>query len=104
MHTIIYDNGKVFSYHAALPDKLKAQDFFAHPYRSWERGLNENTNDLLRQYSPKGANLKAVTQNEIIVAMCRLNWRPRKCLGLKTPYAIFLDSANVQKNRCAFSN
>ena len=104
VHTITYDNGKEFSYHAALSDKLEAQGFFAHPYHSWERGLNENTNGLLRQYFPKGVSLEAVTQDEIIAAMCRLNWRPRKCLGFKTPYTTFLASANVQTTGVALSN
>ncbi|MEG6501718.1 IS30 family transposase [Desulfovibrio sp. 1188_IL3213] len=73
----------------ALSGKLEAQGFFAHPHHSWERGLNENTNGLLRQYFPKGVSLEAVTQDEIVAAMCRLNWRPRKCLGFKTPYTTF---------------
>lgn len=73
-----------------------AQGFFAHPYHSWERGLNENFNGLLRQYFPKGMSLASVTQDEIIAAMCRLNWRPRKCLGFKTPYEAFLEDANTQ--------
>lgn len=94
VHTITYDNGKEFSYHAEISNKLEANGFFAHPYHSWERGLNENTNGLLRQYFPKGVSLEEVTQDRIIEAMCRLNWRPRKCLGFKTPYATFLDHAN----------
>lgn len=78
VHTVTYDNGKEFSYHAAVSSTLNAQGFFAHPYHSWERGLNENCNGLLRQYFPKGMSLASVTQDEIIAAMCRLNWRPRK--------------------------
>lgn len=96
VHTVTYDNGKEFSYHAEVSATLNAQGFFAHPYHSWERGLNENFNGLLRQYFPKGASLASVTQDEIIAAMCRLNWRPRKCLGFKTPYEAFCEDANIQ--------
>lgn len=96
VQTITYDNGKEFSYHADVSATLEAQGFFAHPYHSWERGLNENSNGLLRQYFPKGVSLASVTQDEIIAAMCRLNWRPRKCLGFKTPYEVFLEDANTQ--------
>lgn len=96
VHTVTYDNGKEFSYHAEVSATLNAQGFFAHPYHSWERGLNENFNGLLRQYFPKGASLASITQDEIIAAMCRLNWRPRKCLGFKTPYEAFCEDANIQ--------
>ena len=96
VQTITYDNGKEFSYHADVSATLEAQGFFAHPYHSWERGLNENSNGLLRQYFPKGVSLASVTQDEIIAAMCRLNWRPRKCLWFKTPYEVFLEDANTQ--------
>lgn len=64
VHTITYDNGKEFSYHAELSDKLDAQGFFAHPYHSWERRLNENTNGLPHQYFPKGVSLEAITQDD----------------------------------------
>ena len=101
VHTITYDNGKEFSYHTEISNKLEANGFFAHPYHSWERGLNENTNGLLRQYFPKGVSLENVTQDRIVEAMCRLNWRPRKCLGFKTPYTTFLDYANNQKTGVA---
>ena len=87
----------------SISKNLGSQGFFAHPYHSWERGLNENTNGLLRQYFPKDVSLEGVTQDELVAAMCRLNWRPRKCLGYKTPYAAFLDSANVQTTGVALS-
>lgn len=96
IHSITCDNGKEFSYYAEVSAALDAHGFFAHPYHSWERGLNENSNGLLRQYFPKGVSLASVTQNEVIAAMCRLNWRPRKCLGFKTPYETFLEEANTQ--------
>ena len=58
VHTITADNGKEFSYHEEISEKLAADVYFAHPYSSWERGLNENTNGLLRQYFPKSTDFK----------------------------------------------
>ena len=54
VHTLTYDNGKEFAYHQTVTEGLDAQGYFAHPYHSWERGLNENTNGLICQYLPKG--------------------------------------------------
>jgi IS30 family transposase len=85
VHTITADNGKEFAYHEEISEKLLADVYFAHPYSSWERGLNENTNGLLRQYFPKKTDLKTVTQMEVGRAVQRLNSRPRKNLGYKTP-------------------
>lgn len=64
---------------------LDAAFYFAHPYSSWERGLNESTNGLLRQYLPKNTDFKEVTQIEVRRAINRLNTRPRKTLDFKTP-------------------
>lgn len=89
--TITYDNGKEFAFHQKISDTLEAQGYFAHPYHSWERGLNENTNGLLRQYFPKGQSLAEVKPSDLHKAMVKLNWRPRKCLGFKTPFQAFLD-------------
>jgi IS30 family transposase len=85
VHTITADNGKEFAYHEEISEKLLADVYFAHPYSSWERGLNENTNGLLRQYFPKKIDLKTVTQIEVGRAVQRLNSRPRKNLDYKTP-------------------
>jgi len=74
VHTLTSDNGKEF----------------AHPYASWERGLNENTNGLIRQYFPKKRDFKTITQKEINRVMDKLNNRPRKCLAIKTPNQVFL--------------
>lgn len=90
VHTLTSDNGKEFADHKSIADKLKAKFFFAHPYASWERGLNENTNGLIRQYFPKKRNFKTITQKEINQVMDKLNNRPRKCLGIKTPNQVFL--------------
>lgn len=90
VHTLTSDNGKEFADHKTIADKLKAKFFFAHPYASWERGLNENTNGLIRQYFPKKRDFTTITQKEIKQVMHKLNNRPRKCLGIKTPNQVFL--------------
>ena len=89
VHTITYDNGLEFAEHQAMAQTLAAKIYFAHPYSSWERGLNENTNGLIRQYLPKSRRLDNVTQKELEYIMHRLNHRPRKSLGYKTPYELF---------------
>jgi IS30 family transposase len=85
VHSITADNGKEFAYHVEVTKALSADVYFAPPYSSWERGLNENTNGLLRQYFPKSTNLKLVSTAEVNKAVRRLNARPRKALGFKTP-------------------
>lgn len=90
-HTITVDNGKEFAFHEQVAAQLQVDVYFAHPYHSWERGLNENTNGLLRQYFPKKINLKKITEKELQNAILMLNNRPRKCLGYKTPYEVFHD-------------
>lgn len=87
--TLTADNGKEFAGHLAVAEELEADFYFAHPYASWERGLNENTNGLLRQYFPKKTDFRQVSENEINKAMDKLNNRPRKTLGYKTPNEIF---------------
>lgn len=89
VHTLTADNGKEFAEHETIAEKLDAQFYFAHPYASWERGLNENTNGLIRQYFPKNRDFTTITQKEINRVMNRLNNRPRKCLGIKTPNQVF---------------
>jgi IS30 family transposase len=74
-----------FVYHEELRDKLGTKVYFARPYHSWERGLNENTNGLLRQYWPKSTDFKKVTSTEVTYVMTKLNQRPRKTLSFKTP-------------------
>jgi len=89
VHTLTSDNGKEFARHEAIAKALDADFYFAHPYASWERGLNENTNGLIRQYFPKGCDFTTLTQRDIQKAMDKLNNRPRKCLGMKTPNQVF---------------
>ena len=88
-HTMTFDNGKEFAGHESMSEQLDMAVYFAHPYHSWERGLNENTNGLLRQYFPKGSCFEEVTEAQVQAAVERLNHRPRKILGFKTPFEVF---------------
>jgi len=88
-HTITSDNGKEFAYHKQISDALDTDFYFANPYHSWERGLNEHTNGLIRQYLPKKSTFLNVSKDEIIMIQDRLNHRPRKILKYKTPYEVF---------------
>ena len=83
--TITADNGKEFSYHERIAKALEANVYFADPYSSWQRGLNENTNGLLRQYWPKMTDFKKVCHEKVSSVIKQLNERPRKTLNYKTP-------------------
>ena len=87
--TITADNGKEFSHHEEISNRLKAEVYFAHPYHSWERGLNENTNGLIRQYFSKTISFETITDDQVQMVIYRLNNRPRKILGFKTPNEVF---------------
>ena len=87
--TITADNGKEFAGHETLKEQLSANVYFAHPYCSWERGLNENTNGLIRQYFTKGSSFENITDDEVEAVMNKLNHRPRKTLKFKTPHTVF---------------
>lgn len=89
VHTITFDNGGEFADHKAIAAALNAQAYFAHPYSSWERGLNENFNGLLRQYIPKGKDLRLVSDEDVQQAQMKLNLRPRKCLEFRQPLVVF---------------
>lgn len=89
VHTLTVDNGKEFAQHLQLAKALNAKVFFAHPFASWERGLNENTNGLIRQYFPKKHDFTRITDKQVKHVMDKLNNRPRKCLGFKTPNQVF---------------
>ena len=88
-HTVTFDNGREFAGHEAIAAELTADIYFAHPYHSWERGLNENSNGLLRQYFPKGMELINVTEEQVQRAVDRINHRPRKVLGFRSPHEVF---------------
>ncbi|MCF7805103.1 MAG: IS30 family transposase [Candidatus Marinimicrobia bacterium] len=88
-HTLTLDNGPEFARHQTMTQKLHMAVYFAHPYSAWERGTNENTNGLVRQYLPKGTAFDDVTDADLDWIMHRLNTRPRKCLDYRTPAALF---------------
>jgi IS30 family transposase len=87
--TLTADNGKEFANHLAISSKLGATVYFARPYHSWERGLNEHTNGLVRQYLPKCQRLDTVTDETILEIENLLNNRPRKVLQFRTPIEVF---------------
>jgi IS30 family transposase len=87
--TITSDNGKEFAYHKEVSEALDTSFYFAHPYSSWERGLNEHTNGLIRQYLPKKTDFTQTSKEEIITIQDKLNHRPRKVLNYRTPYEVF---------------
>lgn len=89
VHTITFDNGKEFTNHEDIADTIGCKTYFAKPYHSWERGQNENANGLLRQYFPKSMKLVNISNKKVFTAIDKLNSRPRKCLGYKTPYEVF---------------
>ena len=91
LHTITGDNGKEFAEHERISRELKTDFFFAHPFAAWERGTNENTNGLVRQYIPKHREFESITDNELLFITNRLNHRPRKCLDFKTPFEVFFE-------------
>ena len=90
--TLTYDNGKEFASHIQIDQALQSTGYFARPFASWERGSNENFNGLLRQYVPKKRSMNTVDEEEITMIQNRLNNRPRKRLGFKTPSEVFHQS------------
>ena len=87
--SLTLDNGREFARPLELERKLDLPIYFAHPYHSWERGTNENTNGLLRQYLPKATDLAKVTDRQLQAHVRALNHRPRKCLGFQSPFDVF---------------
>jgi IS30 family transposase len=96
-HSITFDNGKEFSQHEKITKKTGLRCYFATPYHSWERGLNEHTNGLVRQYCPKGSNLTHYSDEDIQYVENQLNNRPRKVLGYRTPKEVFLGIKQPQR-------
>ena len=88
--TITFDNGLEFAKHETIAKGLETAVYFAHPYASWERGINENTNGLIRQYFPKGTDFNLVSDEQIDHVMNRLNNRPRATRGGKSPNELFM--------------
>ncbi len=88
--TITLDNGLEFAEHEMIAKGLAADIYFAHPYASWERGINENTNGLIRQYFPKGTDFNEISDKDIKFVMDRLNNRPRATRGGRSPNELFM--------------
>ena len=99
IHTITSDNGTEFCEHKAIAKKLKCDFFFADPYSSWQRGLSENSNKLVRQYIPKKSNFENISQEYINHICFKLNTRPRKKLNYMTPLQVLLGNT---ENSVAF--
>jgi Transposase and inactivated derivatives, IS30 family len=93
--TITSDNGREFAHHEQIARHLEADFFFAHPYHSWERGVNENTNGLVRQYFPKKMAFEQITDEQIQAVEDKLNSRPRKRLGYQTPKELFFKEQKI---------
>ena len=99
VHTLTFDNGKEFVKHEQVAQAIGCKTYFAKPYHSWERGQNENANGLLRQYFPKTMGLLDVTTRQVVEAVHKLNNRPRKCLGFKTPYEVFRELSGIDAEK-----
>lgn len=95
VHTITVDNGKEFCQHEEITAALQAPIYFTHPYAAWERGLNENTNGLIRQYFPKKYDFVRITNADVQRVAELLNNRPRKTLGYRTPNEVFFKERYV---------
>jgi len=87
--TLTVDNGSEFANFKELGKKTRLTVYFADPYAAWQRGANENSNGLLRQYFPKGIDFSNTDEDAVAKAVKRLNNRPRKCLGYRTPHEVF---------------
>jgi len=104
-HTLTFDNGKQFNpkatsaKHEHVAQTIGCKTYFAKPYSSWERGQNENANGLLGQHFPKAMGLLYITTQQVLAAVHKLNNRPRKCLGLKTPYEVFRELSGMDAEK-----
>jgi IS30 family transposase len=98
LKSITYDQGREMAHHEQLAMNLNLAVYFCDPHAPWQRGSNENTNGLLRQYLPKGADLNAFSQADLNAIAEKLNTRPRKKLGFKTPQEVYFASALCQNH------
>ena len=90
VRSISLDNGSEFSEFRKMEENLKVEVYFAEPHKPWQRGTNENTNDILRFFFPKGFDFRNLTQEELDEVVESINNRPRKCLGWKTPKEVYV--------------
>jgi len=93
LKTMTFDNGREFCGHEKLSESLNLKCFFANPYHSWERGLNEHTNGLIRQFYPKSTNFKIVKEVDFQKIVNLINHRPRKSLDYRTPHEVFFGAS-----------
>jgi IS30 family transposase len=93
LKTMTFDNGREFCGHEKLSESLNLECFFATPYHSWERGLNEHTNGLIRQFYPKSTNFKIVEEEDFQKIVNLINHRPRKSLDYRTPHEVFFGAS-----------
>lgn len=91
VQTITCDRGKEFASWEEIEEKLKCQMYFANTFCAWQKGSNENSNGLLREYYPKGMDLSKTNNDELKVKLDLINNRPRKCIGYKTPNEVITD-------------
>jgi IS30 family transposase len=88
IYSITGDNGTEFSNHKTIAEALGIDFYFTHPYSSWEKGTNENTNGLIRQYFPKGTDFNSISEAMLNEVELAINERPRKCLKYKIPLEV----------------
>ncbi len=93
--TITCDRGKEFAKYKEIETRLSCDMYFADPYCAWQKGTNENSNGLLREYYPKGMDLSKTNDDEVTNVLTRLNNRPRKCINFKTPLEVINESYNA---------
>lgn len=91
-HTLTLDNGKEFARFGDIERKTGLSVYFADPYSAWQRGTNENTNGLLRRYFPKGSDFSKISDKDLAAALRKINHRPRKCLGYRSPHEVFQEA------------
>ena len=96
--TITADNGMQFAQHERVSSTLGVSMYFARPYHSWERGTNENTNGLIRQYIPKKSNFDDYSDDDLVNIQSKLNSRPRKRLGYSTPIETFKSLTKIDES------
>lgn len=87
--TLAVDSGKELSNFKELENRTGLKVYFADPYAVWQRGTNENTNGLLRQYFPKGTDFRTISDKDVAIVVKKLNNRPRKCLNYLTPHEVY---------------
>ena len=98
-YTVTSDNGKEFAYHQDISHDLGSEFYFAEPYCSWQRGLNEQVNGLIRQYLPKKTDFRRICEKQVNLIMHKLNHRPRKSLGYRTPMEVLCHEAKLDSRK-----